>query len=582
MKKICLAAFLCLITPMAFAQTGIFENEDFFGDTFDGGAELDGDTYNIWSAGSDIWGTSDGMYWLWNEITGDFIVSGVINWNDEHEMVFGDGNDEWRKATFMFRTEPTDNSKNIAGVMRNDEASQVQQRAETGGDSTSGDLIAKAEGDTNKFLMVRKGDVWSWLREREDGTFALLDKVEFDMPDTILWGPAVTAHNVDLVEVMSLSDLEVSQEAVPEIPTATAGRTLPAQTFTSGSVVAGDFVVDLYVEGPLDVTLVEVIPEGWELISADPPVTSQDGNVLTWELPGANGTPEVTYELRAGQEDEGVIFSGSVQYEVAGLGTIAPPVGGSGGSMALEGASVAFAPLLDQSTTLDGEISDGEYDGAYVFTFDRANELAPGVWLNGPQFTPEESSATTYVFHNDDFIFVGIDMTDPDVNFEANTGDAWRNDSIELYMDGDLSLMASKDGNNFGFQATVRGDGQQTGGNDAPAGTELANGGFASDDPAAYWNWGAKAKDDGSGYVVEYRVDKGLILDPLDRDTIGFDIGVNDASQGDTDRSGKWAWWHFDADTGGRKDAWDDERGWGTLELLQTSELPGVDEWLLY
>ncbi|MBD3266370.1 hypothetical protein GF373_06840, partial [bacterium] len=158
------------------------------------------------------------------------------------------------------------------------------------------------------------------------------------------------------------------------------------------------------------------------------------------------------------------------------------------------------------------------------------------------------------------------------------------------YLDGDHSLSNPKDANEFGFQATVAGDGNATGGNDNPTpiaigtaskwGESGYDGNYSED--GSYWNFGARVKDDESGYIVEYKVFKEFCLYPLDIALIGFDFGMNDNEPGSTDRKGKWAWWHFDEDTGQRKDSWNDERGWGELELLQTSQLPGVNEWSLY
>ncbi|MDP8244896.1 MAG: sugar-binding protein [Candidatus Hinthialibacter antarcticus] len=312
------------------------------------------------------------------------------------------------------------------------------------------------------------------------------------------------------------------------------------------------------------------------------PTGTQSGNVITWNLAGASGDTQITYSLSTTADtSEGVTFSGVIE---AGDQTFG--VGGTVG-MDIEGANAAVAPLITtNNVVLDGELNAGEYDGAYVFTFDRANAVAPGVLIGGDSYPPSESNMTVHIFHDERYIFVGCDMLDPSVNFEASASDAWRNDSVELYMDGDDSQQSgAKDDNEFGFQATVMGNGAIWGGSGAPAATDavdLANGGRAVDIDGRFWNAGARAKDDGTGYIVEYKVDKELILDPLDISEIGFDIGLNDVSVGDTDRTGKWAWWHFDNATGGRVDAWNDESGWGRLTLLPTSEIPGVSDWGLY
>ena len=329
-----------------------------------------------------------------------------------------------------------------------------------------------------------------------------------------------------------------------------------------------------------DLVVKETVPDGWTLTSSTPTGT-QNGNVITWNLAGASGDTQITYSLSTSSDTaEGVSFSGVIEVGDQTFG-----VGGIVG-MDIEGANAAVAPLITtNNVTLDGELKAGEYDGAYVFTFDRANAVAPGVLIAGDAYPKEESNLTVHIFHDDAFIYVGCDMLDPSVNFEAHASDAWQNDSIELYMDGDNSLLAPKDNNEFGFQATVMGNGAIWGGSGVPQAAEivdLANGGRAVDVDSRYWNAGARPKDDGTGYIVEYKVTKEFILDPLDVEEIGFDIGLNDVNVGDTGRTGKWAWWHFDNATGGRVDAWNDESGWGRLKLLPTSVIPGVSDWGLY
>lgn len=573
MKRAILFGLCALLTPVvAFAQVGDFPEQASVGD--DGGlgaAEFSDGTYIIEAGGSDIWGGADGFYWVYQEYTGNFVVTADIAWNEDRAIRTNDVND-WRKAGIMARVEPTEpGSRAVMGLLRSDLGSNLQWRPEAGSETLQVGLTAKETSDTDTLRLIRVGNEFSLLRGQEDGSFRTIGSAEVDLPETLYLGLAVTSHDTQNIEAGEFSNLQID-----EIPVAVqASRTIPDDSFTPGAPVE-DITLELIVEEgeTADLVVNEVIPAGWELLDSDP-AASQDGNNLTWELSGASGTVTVTYSLRSpAGANEGALFSGSITAGEMDFGV-------SGDSQIdLEGADMAYAPLLEQSAELDGEISEGEYDGAYTFMFDRANERAPGVLLDGPAYPVEESHATVHVFHNADFIFVGIDVVDPALSFDAN-GNPWEDDSIELYMDGDMSESNPKDGNNFGFQATVQGDGTRTAGNDPPPTTEeLDNGGIHSTD-GLYWNFSARVKDDESGYVIEYQVDKFQILDPLDRTEIGFDIGIND-NDGTSGRLGKWAWWHFDVDTGGRKDAWNDERGWGVLQLLETAELPGVDQWSLY
>ncbi len=579
-SKLILTLSLCLVAPMAFAQVGDFTGETSLGDDgFLGAASFSGGTYTIEAGGSDIWGTADNMYWIFKEVSGSFSAQVTIDWDENAAIRTTVDPDVWRKAGIMLRVNPEDEgSVNVFGLLRGDFGANMQWRPVASDVSTESGLQTAGANDTNTIVLQRVLNTFSLLRVQADGSLRSIGSTELELPTALNIGLAVTSHNVDNIEVGKFSGFQID-----EIPVAVvASRTMPSENFAAGSPLNA-IKIDLTVESgkTADLVVKETIPEGWTLTSSSPAGT-QDGNVITWDLAGASGDIQITYSLNTSADTaEGVFFSGTVEVGGQTFG-----VGGIGG-LDIEGANSAFAPLITtNSVTLDGELNTGEYDGAYVFTFDRANAVAPGVVIAGDSYTPEDSNLTVHIFHDERFIYVGCDMIDPSVNFETSASDAWRNDSIELYMDGDDSRQSgNKDANNFGFQATVMGNGAIWGGNDPPAAADavtLDNGGVSVDIDGRYWNAGARPKDDGTGYIVEFKVDKDLILDPLDISEIGFDIGLNDVNVGDTDRTGKWAWWHFDNATGGRVDAWNDESGWGRLELLPTSEIPGVADWGLY
>ncbi|MBZ0255770.1 CBM9 family sugar-binding protein [bacterium] len=577
--KTILTLSLCLVAPLAFGQVGDFTGETSIGDDgFLGTASFSGGVYTIEAGGTDVWDIADDFYWVYKEVSGSFSAQVSLEWSEDGAIRTNPVED-WRKAGIMLRVDPEDESSvNVFGLLRGDYGANLQWRPVAGDVSTETGLQGVGANDTNTIVLQRVLNTFSLLRVQTDGSLRSLGSTELDLPATLNIGLAVCSHNVDNIEVGKFSSFQID-----EIPVAVnASRTLPSNLFTPG-IAVNNIKVDITVEPgkTTDLVVKETVPEGWTLASSSPTGT-QNGNTITWNMSGVSGSKTITYSLNSDPETpEGVLLSGTVEVGDQTFG-----VGGEVG-MDLEGANAAVAPLITtNSVTLDGELSPGEYDGAYIFTFDRANAVAPGVLIAGDAYPKEESNLTVHIFHDDRYIYVGMDMVDPSVSFVSSAADAWQNDSVELYMDGDDSRQSgTKDGNNFGFQATVMGDGAIWGGIDPPLDADivdLANGGVAVDVDGRYWNAGARPKDDGSGYIVEYKVDKDLILDPLTISEIGFDIGVNDVNEGDTARTGKWAWWHFDNATGGRVDAWDDESGWGRLTLLPTSEIPGVDDWGLY
>jgi hypothetical protein len=568
---------------VAFAQVGVFTGAVSVGD--DGGigeASFAGGTYTVMGSGSDIWNNTDGFYWIYKEVTGNWMVTVDCAW-DEASAFRTAALQEWRKMGVMVRTEPeVAGSINVLGLLRSDLGANLQWRAEKDGASAEASGVqAKGTNDTDTIRLTRVGNTFTLLRKTADGQFRTIHTTSaVTMPDKVYYGLAVTAHEVNNIEAGKFSNLVFTPIEV----VITATRTLPQDTFLPNSVINNvKLAIGVEAGKTADLTITEVLPTGWSIKTANPAVTRIEGNKAIWEMKGASGNKTITYTLNTGTDKEGVNLSGSVV-----AGDLVYGIAG-GASLDIEGADQAFAPKLTKDSTLDGKLSPGEYEGAYSFTFDRVNDRAPGVLLSGKSYTFDESHATVYVFHNDNYICVGLDMVDPALAFNE-LSNVWQNDGVELYIDGDYSRKATKDGNEFGFQATVQGDGATSAGNNPPTPIAIGsaakykeagyNGNYSTD--GAYWDFGARAWDDGTGYTVEWKVDKQMCLDPANIVKVGFDIGVNELDPGAADRTGKWAWWHFDADTGLRKDAWDDERGWGVLELLATSQLPGVSDWQMF
>lgn len=576
-NRMILSIFIvCLAPVLAFAQVGAFTHQVSVGD--DGGigmAEHTNGVYRIEASGSDIWGANDGFYFIYSEFTGSFTATVEAVWLDQVIPSGGPGaGDEWKKMGIMARANDggydTPGARHAMVVARNDNQGDVQWRPSAGGDSSNIGL-SSVSGFTNVFRLERIGNTFTGLRQSVNGDFQVIGQTTVaDMPETLAVGLVVTAHNTAHISAARFSNWSIQEIAMA----VQATRTMPQETFTGGQTI-NNIRIDVEIEAGKsgDLVVTEILPEGWTLTASNPAAT-QDGRNVVWNIPNASGNVSLTYSVRARDgESEGVLFAGSVE-----AGGLSFGIGGMVG-LDIEGADQAWAPRLNNQVTLDGVISPGEYDGAYVFNFHRENQRAPGVLLAGPSYSREVSNLTVHVFHDADYLYVAMDMVDPVLSFNVNAN-TWEDDSVELYIDGNHSRSNPKENNMLGFQATVQGDGHRVGGNDAPTAIPHANGGFYSDS-GLYWNFGARVKDDESGYIVEYRVEKSMVLDPLNRTIVGFDIGVND-NDGTPGRHGKWAWWHFNVDTGGRVDAWNDERGWGVLELLATSELPGVPDWTVY
>ncbi len=388
------------------------------------------------------------------------------------------------------------------------------------------------------------------------------------------------AGQVTLGQRFAEAFLEV-YESASAFPSAT--RFFPDSTsplfhwFSAGDVLPDAGIRLTVPDAPTNTTVREMLPDGWSAANLRPTAgtATKQGLTVVWDLPAFSGEAELRYDLRAGSTgDDGVIFSGMVEADGRQAG-----INGIGRFHSLSGTE-ALVPLLPNEITLDGELGIGEWDGANTFQFDRANKLIPGAAILGPLFPPEESHATVYLFHSDTHLYVAVDVLDLHVDFTSGRLSIFNVDSVLLELDGNLSRSIRGENNEFGFEMGVVGDGSGVGRTtQAPTIQELPGGGHYSSD-GALWNFGARPKDDESGYIAEFAIEKSRILDPPDRTTIGFDVKIHDAN-GCGRLLGTWGWHFINEETGIADDTRTGEYLWGKIQLLD-GPFSGVSEWSLY
>ena len=330
------------------------------------------------------------------------------------------------------------------------------------------------------------------------------------------------------------------------------------------------------------VSIEENIPDGFSVSNISDGGALADGKI-TWDLTIPAGQTSLTYQCTSpATPTEQAYWSGTVLGED------------------IRGADTAFlisaelketmvsAPKLTNTVTLDGKLDPAEYDGAnsYFFDHDTSNgNVAPGVHITGTEYPSAEENVTFKIFHDDAYIYVGMDVVDPNLNFDGSAN-GYQNDSAEIYFDGNLSRSELKERNPSGPQLTVVGDGSIATSNGIAIAIEAIGNGYFSEEGRdsatnpVYWGFGAAPKDDNSGYIVEYRIDKTVILDPADRTLLGFDILMNSSEAGEVDtRTGKWGW-HSTGPDGVVGEFWNDETGWGLLTILGGDT--NVSDWSLF
>lgn len=579
---------VCVATSGVFAQ-GIFDKvadwPQVGASKVAGSVSFANGVYTLEGNGDDIWGNADEGLYVYTTKSGSQSISARVNWVEP-------GANEWSKVGVMIREVGDDpGSKTYYSILRGydyGDRADAAWRTTTGGSSGSVQMFVDPPDNTVAVQATADG---LWLRVTrlaeanimvaewsEDGTNWNIGDITYNlsMADTAAYGLCITNHddNTELV----VADVDNVKISAPSIKLVLAKRILPTSVLPEGGgKVAGNKIkVDIIPSGSSSGTVTEAVPSGVTIsnIKTTNGSASVTGGNLVWKLSNASGSAEMTYDMDI-----------SATAAAPGFVLLSGTIDSDGKQSAISGVDSLFkvqwqAPFIDREVTLDGVIAAGEYTGARTETFGHASgdTTPPGVHIDGTAYPADKENVEFHIYHSRTSIYVGMTVLDGDVlDFDPDPVDAWQHDSAEIYLDGNLNRLETKENARFGPQMTVLGDGSVAAGNDAPTPVELPNGGYAGTN-GAYWNYGAKAYPTDNKYVVEYQMLKDQMLDPVDRTVVGFDILMNSGS-GTHARTGKWGYNTTRLD-GTAGEYWNDETGWIVIELAGGPT--NVSEWYLY
>ncbi|MDX9754179.1 MAG: sugar-binding protein [bacterium] len=356
-------------------------------------------------------------------------------------------------------------------------------------------------------------------------------------------------------------------------------RVVDARYFQAGDAIP--VTLNLEAEGTVkDYTVSETLPTGWSASEISDGGQFANGKI-TWTVSMGNGQTQKSLTYTATAPDNATV-------DAAWSGSI--------GGQNLRGKSTLFflsdslwenrilAPFTPTApVVMDGKISAGEYENAYVenvFMEGSTDKTPPGVYIDGTAYTKEQSNFTIHILHDSEAIYVAVDVVDNNLAFDEVATETWNNDCTELFLDGNLSRNPKpKENGPYGFQASVVGSGRLAGGNNAPTAiVESAEYGYSTD--GQYWNFATRVKDDDSGWVIEYKIDKSKVLNPLDSNLVGFDLKMDLSEVGAGTRVSNWGYW-FTNSAGVVADGyWDDETGWALMELQEGDS--SINTWNLF
>ncbi len=406
------------------------------------------------------------------------------------------------------------------------------------------------------------------------------DPAESQRDSQYCWNAAFDASYYDETQWGTMS-LAVSPDSTPT-PTAAASPT-PAvigsrselhvnNPAVTGEVPAVGETADYWfyaeIEGVYTITTSQ--PEGADSFDTILELTGPEDESLPISTNddidiNSNRYSRIVQNLQGGAIYFVTVRGFSTSTGVFGIG-VAGPQGTQATPTPVEEALQISSVWATSPPVLDGLISSGEWDNTTTLEFDGSDGIRPGIASpdsniiggpNGDGFqTAEDSRATVHIMNDGTYFYVAIDVDDDILDFSQAT--IWRNDAVEIRIDGNYSRLSQLENNIFGFNAIVRGDGGAVGNFTPGLGIDSA----------------ARAKSDSSGWIVEFR----CTLADFSR-TIGFDIAIDDSDDPNQTARDSHYRWHGRNDSSSR-----DEGQWGIVVLADnpageptpTPTLPGA------
>lgn len=190
--------------PIATTPVGSFTSQDIGSPALAGSTERDGNAITITAGGTDIWGTSDQFHFAHQQRTGDFDVSVRIESVVQADL--------YTKTGLMVRDTLAANARHVMALVfpsnaarnNNDGGYEFQYRATTGGGATAlypADPQPRVNYPDTWLRMRREGDTFIAFCSSDGFTWAEYSRTTLDLPDTLYFGLAVTAHVASPVTV---------------------------------------------------------------------------------------------------------------------------------------------------------------------------------------------------------------------------------------------------------------------------------------------------------------------------------------------------------------------------------------------
>lgn len=164
-------------------------------------------TYTVSGSGTNMWATSDEFHMVYREMTGDFILTAEV-------AFLGEGVDPHRKIGWIIRDGLDPEAAYVDAVVHGDGLTSLQYRA-SAGDSTH-QVVADSTLPA-VLRLERIGGVYSMsVATRGEPFSTVVLEEDVALGDEVLVGLFVCAHNPDVVETATFTNVRVTVPAAPD------------------------------------------------------------------------------------------------------------------------------------------------------------------------------------------------------------------------------------------------------------------------------------------------------------------------------------------------------------------------------
>ncbi len=160
--------------------------------------------YTVLGSGENMWSTKDAFHYVWKKASGDLTMTANV-------AFVGKGTDPHRKACLIIRQSLDADSAYVDVALHGDGLTSLQFRESPG--ATSHEVQANVSGPGRLRIVKRGGYVTAFLGNT-GGKLSYSGAAErITFRDPYYVGIGVCAHNKDIIETATFSDVEMTSEA---------------------------------------------------------------------------------------------------------------------------------------------------------------------------------------------------------------------------------------------------------------------------------------------------------------------------------------------------------------------------------